>query len=406
MTLVSAIHDRRFRRLLFGEAVSGFGDSALYLSLGVWVKDLTGSNAQAGLVFLCIALPGLAGPLAGHAVDRTGRRKLLIRVYTVMAAVVLSLLWVHGRGQLWIIYAVALAYGVAYTFPARSALLKDMLPSTEAASALGLLQACTQGLRVLSPAVGTAIYTVWGGGTLAVTDASTFAVAILALSGLHVTESPPEPEPEPLRRRMTAGFRHLHRTALLWQLTLTVNGLFITVGFYDSATFAAINQGLHQRATFFGVVMSVQGAGSLAGALAAAWLAGRLGEARTAGTGFVLVAAAAALATTTSLPMYLAGAALLGFALPVIFVALSTATQLYTPSRLQGRVSAAADTLMTATQTASIALGAALVGVVDYRLLFAAILAMATISGITLLAKPVDAPAIVASVADSQATLE
>jgi hypothetical protein len=31
---VSALGDKRFRRLLIGNSVSSFGDSALYLSLG------------------------------------------------------------------------------------------------------------------------------------------------------------------------------------------------------------------------------------------------------------------------------------------------------------------------------------------------------------------------------------
>jgi hypothetical protein len=45
---VGALSDRQFRRLLAGNALSSFGDSALYLSLGIWAKDLTGSNAAAG----------------------------------------------------------------------------------------------------------------------------------------------------------------------------------------------------------------------------------------------------------------------------------------------------------------------------------------------------------------------
>ncbi|HEU5331400.1 MAG TPA: MFS transporter [Actinocrinis sp.] len=379
---MSALRDKRFRRLLFGEAVSGFGDSALYLSLGVWVKDLTGSNARAGLVFLCIALPGLLAPAAGHVVDRTGRRKLMIWLYSVMALVVLSLLLVHDRRQLWIIYLVALAYGAASTFPARSGLLKDMLSDSDTAGAIGLLQAATQGLRIVSPAVGTAVYAAWGGGTLAVIDAATFGVAVLALSGLRVTESAPEAEGESLLRQVSAGFRHLHRTALLRRLTLAVIVLWVTVGFYDSSTFAAIAQGLHRRSAFFGVVMSAQGAGSLVGALPAGRLTRRLGEARAAGVGFALVGVSAAMATTTALPTYLAGAALLGFGLAIAVVAVFTALQVHTPSRLQGRTSGALDTMMTATQTGSIAVGAALVGILDYRLMFAAIACAAAVSAV------------------------
>jgi hypothetical protein len=50
--LLTVARDARFRRLLIGNSVSSFGDSALYLSLGIWAKDLTDSNAAAGAIFL------------------------------------------------------------------------------------------------------------------------------------------------------------------------------------------------------------------------------------------------------------------------------------------------------------------------------------------------------------------
>jgi len=46
-----------------------------------------------------------------------------------------------------------------------------------------------------------------------------------------------------------------------------------------------------------------------------------------------------------------------------------TAVQVRTPLRLQGRVSSAADVLISTPQTFSIALGAALIAIVDYRVL-------------------------------------
>jgi hypothetical protein len=52
--------DPRFRRLLAGQSLSSFGDTALYLTLGIWAKALTGSNAAAGGVFLALGLPALA----------------------------------------------------------------------------------------------------------------------------------------------------------------------------------------------------------------------------------------------------------------------------------------------------------------------------------------------------------
>ena len=60
-----AFADRRFRRLLIGNSLSTFGDTALYLTLGIWAKSLTHSNAAAGSVFLALGIPALFGPLTG-----------------------------------------------------------------------------------------------------------------------------------------------------------------------------------------------------------------------------------------------------------------------------------------------------------------------------------------------------
>ena len=69
-----------------------FGDSALYLSMGIWAKDLTGSNAAAGLVFLAMGVPYLAAPLAGHLTDRVRRKPLLAATNAFSAMAVLLLL--------------------------------------------------------------------------------------------------------------------------------------------------------------------------------------------------------------------------------------------------------------------------------------------------------------------------
>src|SRR4051812_13494674 len=125
------LRNPRFRLIFLGQVVSGFGDSAMFLSLAIWAKDLTGSNAQAGLVFLIITAPGLAAPLFGDLVDRVRRKPLMLWMYVVMALVVLSLLAVRSADQIWIIYAVTFAYGLMFSVPARSALLKDLLPSSD-----------------------------------------------------------------------------------------------------------------------------------------------------------------------------------------------------------------------------------------------------------------------------------
>ena len=98
------LRDRDFRFLLAGQTLSAFGDYAMFLAIGIWAKELTGSNAAAGLTILPFALPALAGPALGVIVDRFPRRHVMIVTDLLAAVVVLGLLAVDGPEDLWILY--------------------------------------------------------------------------------------------------------------------------------------------------------------------------------------------------------------------------------------------------------------------------------------------------------------
>ena len=72
---------------------------------------------------------------------------------------------------------------------------------------------------------------------------------------------------------------------------------------------------------------------------------------------------------SSNLPLIAVGIMVAGFGISWLIVGLMTALQVRTPLRLQGRVSSAADVLISTPQTISIAVGAALIAVVDYRVL-------------------------------------
>jgi MFS family permease len=89
------LRNRDARIFLTGWSIYSFGDSAMFLVLGIWAGEGTdGSNSVDGLVFFAIALPSLLSPLSGLIVDRVRRRPLLIVVNCLLGAAVLLLLFV------------------------------------------------------------------------------------------------------------------------------------------------------------------------------------------------------------------------------------------------------------------------------------------------------------------------
>jgi MFS family permease len=366
---VLAVRDARV--FLVGWGVSTFGDWAMFIVLAVWAKSLTHSNSAAGLAFFALSLPSLFSPLAGMLVDRVRRRPLLIATYGVEAVVVLALLFVHSRKDVWIIYAVTVLYGSAGTLAssARSALLTTTLPQELLADANGVFQTVREGLRLIAPVTGAGIYAAAGGGFVAILDSASFVAVVIALALMRL----PEPRFERVEHHVfaeaVAGAKHIVRTLPLRQIVFATGAALLVVGFSETIVFAVLARGLHRPPAFFGVLGSLQGVGAIAGGLSAPGLIRRIGDVRLVGIGLAAFALGDLTLVSSSLALILVGIAVAGAGLSWLIVGLYTALQTRTPLRLQGRVSSASELFISTPQTLSIAIGAALVALVDYRVL-------------------------------------
>jgi MFS family permease len=305
---------------------------------------------------------------------------------------------VHNRGDAWLIYLVALVYGIggAVFFPARSALLRLMLPEELLAEANGALSSAQQGVRIGAPLVGAALYAAFGGGVVAILDAATFVGSAVFLFRIRVAEAKPEPQEQSFWREVTAGAEHVWRTLPLRQMVFGVTVALLVIGFTETLIFSVIAH-LGQKPSFFGVLATLQGVGSIFGGVTAASVVRRAGELRTVGIGLALFGVCGLLLAIPSLPVVLLAFPIAGIGIVWAIVAFSTALQTRTPLAIQGRVSSASDLSLTLAQTTSIATGAALSTVVDYRILLVAMAAVLGASAAYLLTRR--APLITAEVA-------
>lgn len=387
--------DPRFRRLLAGQSLSTFGDTALYLTLGIWAKALTHSNAAAGAVFLALGVPALFAPAAGHLADRVRRRPLLLWANAATAAGVLSLLAVRSAAQLWIIYLVAFGYGVSFAVlgSAGAGLRKDLMPGEDLAAANAALQGVGYGVRIIAPLAGAGLFDLFGGGAVALMDAATFAASIGALLSVRLTESEPEPaRPGSFRREFAAGARHLRAVPLLAQITVVSAIAFSIIGLNETVIFAVIGQGLHQPPSFLGVQASAQGAGAIAAGLVMTPLLRRIGSARMTGLALCGFVVESATYLTRSAALVLAGSLVGGAGLLWLVAVSGTAIQRNTPPRLQGRANAAWTMAVITPQTISIAAGAALISYISYRTLLVIVIAIIGACATYLLARPAPEP--------------
>jgi MFS family permease len=396
---------RDARVFLAGWTLSQFGDWAMIIVLAVWAKSLTGSNAAAGLVFFALAAPSIFSPLAGVVVDRVRRRPLLVAVYSIEAVVVLGLLFVHDRSDVWILYAMAVFTGVAGTLAAsaRSALMAVTIPRELLGDGNAIFQSVREGLRLIAPLAGAGIYAAAGGGVVAIVDSVSFAGVVTALLLMRTPEPRFERVEHSFISEAMAGARHIVHTIPLRQIIFSTGAALFVVGFSETIIFAVIDQGLHRPPSFLGVLSSLQGVGAIAGGLTAVRGLRRLGDVRLAGIGMAGLAVGDLTFISSSLPLITVGIMVAGFGVSWLIVGLMTAVQVRTPLRLQGRVSSAADVLISTPQTISIAIGAAMIAVVDYRVLVVVEAVAVALCGVYLLTRPrladeevVDEPALAA----------
>ena len=77
------------------------------------MKDLTGSSGLAGATIFAVVAPTVLAPVIGWVVDRFRRRPFRRREPAGTRGRAVPLLAVRDRGDVWIIYVVAVLYGLS-----------------------------------------------------------------------------------------------------------------------------------------------------------------------------------------------------------------------------------------------------------------------------------------------------
>lgn len=363
-----------FPRLASAWVATNLGDSALFLMVAVWVKELTGSDIAAGFVFVALGLPAILAPFIGMLADRMPRRRLLVANNLLLVPVVLALLLVNGPAQLWLIYAVIFVYSAAgyVTASAQSGIIRAMLRDDQLASGNGVLSTIDNALRLVSPLIGTALYVWLGVPAVVILTASCFAVAAIILAGLPVGATPPERTPgRGYFRELVAGFEHLFAPRSLRLVTLAAVIGFGATGLLNIIVFPALDA-MGADAAAIGVLVPLQGAGAVAGGVLSATIVTRWGEGWAAALGLVLLAVGSIAFVSGSIVLAGIGMVVMGVGIPIAVVAFSTLRQRLTPDALQGRTAAAANVAITLPQTLASILGAGLLAVVDFETLVVA----------------------------------
>ena len=370
--MLGVLRIRDYRMLLAGQLLSNIGDWLLLVAAPYFVFELTGSSLATGLTLTAESVPAvLLGPIAGVFADRWDRRRAMIATDILRAAAVLSLLAVHSRDSVWIVYAaltIETAFGQFFN-PARRALVPNLVgrgPELSAANALSQLIGGV--IRLVGGPLGGVLYVLFGFHLVVVLDVTSYLLsAVLTVLIRYRARSgavPPavgEPDggsdggsvggsvgepvggPSPTRARfraeLRAGFGHVGRNPDLRTL-FSVASLFFTGNAMLTALLVPYLGGvLHAGAQSLGVLFGALGVGYVLGGPVSRLVTDRSRD-RT-----VIVASLSVLAAVFAVSFNVPHLAwdvalftLIGPPAVCFLVTADTALARRTPDRIQGRV--------------------------------------------------------------------
>ena len=223
--------NRNFALLWGGQTVSQFGDFAFTTTLMLWIGAIIAKGqpwaplAVSG-VLVATSIPiVVVGPIAGVFVDRWEKRRTMISMDVIRAALITLLLLVSivplpffpgGKlpifWQLGAIYVIIFLAGACAQFfnPSQMALIGDIVEEKVRARASGLSQMTFSFAILVAPPLAAPVLFAFGFQWALLVDAMSFVVSFLSISAIRVpqrVESAAEVQEKQFLREFAEGLR-------------------------------------------------------------------------------------------------------------------------------------------------------------------------------------------------------
>jgi MFS family permease len=250
-------------------------------NIGTWMQTVgaqwllveqSGTDTLVAVVQTASTLPILLLALpSGALADNLDRRRLLIGVqsYLVGVGALLTALTIAGRmpATLLLTLTFALGAGQALTAPAWQALIPDLVPRSQLASASALGAISMNLARAVGPAVAGVLIARTGAGVVFGLNALTFAYFVLVLLRWHPPATGFANAPERFGAAVRAGGRYVRHSPVVRRILLRA-ALFLVPG---SALWALLPLVASRRLGLgsggYGILLGAVGVGAVAGAL-------------------------------------------------------------------------------------------------------------------------------------------
>ena len=180
-----------FGRLWVGRSVSLFGDAFALIALPWFVLQVTGSGTATAGILLTLQLPAIATSMAiGSLMDRFQPRAIIAMdngLRTLIIGLIPLLYW-FGWLELWLLFLLTVLAGMLEpaTVVGSRSILPDLVEDKDLDAANMLWSFSLNLSLVIGPAVAGLLVASFGGPSVLLIDAATFAVmALVAIATSH-----------------------------------------------------------------------------------------------------------------------------------------------------------------------------------------------------------------------------
>ena len=301
---------REFRFLWLGMVFLMMGMQMQMIVRGYLTYEITSSPIILGAVNAGFAIPMLTLALFGGAVADRMERKRLIQISQCMAVVLAlfigvsivteTVTWIH-------LFAVSVVQGAQFSFlmPARQALVPQLVGPSNLTNAMSLDAAAMSSTTLIAPAVAGVLYNIIGPDGVYFLIAGCGVVAVILTSLVNASGGSAKRPSVPMRNDIAEGLKYVARSPIvLILLAMALATSLLAMPFRMLMPIFVVD--IYERgAESLGLLVTIMGVGSLAGALFIASISrSRRGLLLLAGS----FMSAIALLLVAAIPLYYAAA--------------------------------------------------------------------------------------------------
>ena len=271
-----ALKVRSFRLYWLALVTQVVGQHMFAFTLGWLAFEITGSQAQLGLVHLCGFVPQFALTLLGGVLaDRFDARKLIgvAQTNTAIAMIIVGLSAMFGVAQIWHLALGAFLVGISSAIdePARAAFFPRLLPRPLLRSAVPLISMAFGSSRVIAPSIAGFLVAAVGAPPVFLMSAAAVSTMIGVLFLVR-----PEREAAPSHGSLISNFTESLRYIRAHQAFARLIGAallnaILAMGFIHVLPVFAKDV-LHVDSRGLGILTAAVGAGTLTGFLTYGWV--------------------------------------------------------------------------------------------------------------------------------------